>query len=274
MTYQMRRGLRLSTGLLGLFAVAALGGCGGGGVGTNPTTAVSNTYGIVPSGAAAPTITYNSNDTFTVVSGSTTLTLQHLSTTADINGFKAYTDGSGNYLWASDASRDASAAFGSVDNGSGGKVAGTQYGRLADGTVPNAGSATFNGYYGAVVVDSSGVIQKVISGDAALAANFGSGGSVTGTISNRKYYNTSTSAPDGSLNDMTLSGATMDGAGNFTGGTASGGKYTSTADNTSGGTYEGLIGGTNGSQISGGVVITHDNGTGGITTETGAFIGN
>lgn len=270
MTYQMRRGLRLSTGLLGLFAVAALGGCGGGGVGTNPTTAVTKTYGEVPSGTL-PTITYNAGaDSFTVA-GSSTADLTRAAS-SDLPGFQAYSNGS-DYIWVSSSSRDATALFGSVDNGTG-KIAGSRYQRISAGTVPTSGSASYTGNYGAVLVNSAGKTQKVIKGDASLTANFGTG-SVGGSITNRQYYDTpNTATASGTLNNMTLSGAALDSGGNFSGGTASGGEFSVGADTTSGGGYAGLIGGANGSQISGGVKITHDNGTGGVTTETGAFIGN
>lgn len=255
----------ITTALLsGVAGLAILGGCNDSGTTTitppvtmNPTNIWSSTIATVPSGTVRPDVTYNPvSDTYTVKNFNVTLaTLSH-DAAYDQGSFRAYTDGSGNWIWAAvSGSGDVNAAYGSVPDGAAGQVAGAQYTRSRADFVPASGTASYTGSYAGVFVNTDGTtVPTTTSGDATMNADFGAG-TVTGAVTNRIYYNNGVNtAPSGTMSDLMLSGATLDSGGNFTGGTATGGGFTGGGP-TSGGSYEGVIGGTGGDEIAAGVVI-------------------
>lgn len=144
-----------------------------------------------------------------------------------------------------------------------GGMAGGEFGRIGETTLPASGSAQFTGSYAGWFVGDAGYIPaNHLGGDVALMADFDSN-QISGAITNRTISDSPFELEDLMLNATEING------GEFAG-TTSGGVYTYPDATVSNGKYSGMIVGADGQEIVGGVTMEHD--FDGVYLEVGAFV--
>jgi len=236
-------------------AAFTLASCGGGGL--NSTT---RDVGILPSGFAA---------TLDGATDEVVLTLDGVEVARLANG-GAFVPGFTTYL----GTGEELAAYAATISGDGAVfivqspiaelgLAGVQVARFGETDLPSGGSATFNGDYAGLFVNSVflTLAPVLIQGDAQLTADF-AGASISGEITNR----ISAGFP---ADDIMLLPTAITSAGAFSG-TTTGGNFIGETIAFNG-EYIGLIVGATGDEVVGGLSVVHDDGFD-LFLEIGAFV--
>ncbi len=233
-----------------------LASCGGGGI-PGPT---SRDIGILPSGFVA---TYD-GVTDEVVLSIDGVEVARLANDEPLGtGFTLFADPDSFTVYAQTISGDGAVFAVSSPIGilSASGLAGVHVARLGDTDLPNSGSATFNGNYAGLFVDSALEPTASIAGDAQLIANFASA-SISGNITNRSGVGLT-------ADDVILLPSAISSAGAFSG-TTTGGDIVGLAA-AEDGQYVGLIVGDTGNEVVGGLSIVQI-GFGTLLLETGVFV--
>jgi len=233
-------------------AAFTLASCGGG---SNPATSATRDIGVLPPGFAA---TIDGDEVVLTING---VEEARLVTVGPFSaGFTIYAEGDEVALYAQTIS-GAGAVFVVQSPTANLELAGVQFARLGDTDLPGGGSATFNGNYAGVLVDTDLVGVDGIEGAAQLTADFASA-TISGDITNRE-------ANSGFPDDIQLLSTSITSAGAFSGTTTGGDiPFLSTALD---GAYVGLIVGATGNEVVGGVSVTHLVG-GDLFLEIGGFV--
>ena len=249
-----------ATGILIAAVLVGCGSSGGGEDGFGPAT------DVVGNLSPSFTATYDATtDTLTLDDGTTTTVLarQMIYDGAEFKGYYLAGSPSSFAIYAETPTGDGyalTAVWPAAVN------SGSEFARVSETLVPDGGTATYTGEYGAFLVyDTTGVAYRLLFGDAELMADFAAD-TISGVISNRVDFDNAAVTFD----DVTLEAGSISGGG-FSGeatGGAGNGSIVTTVDP---GAYSGLFTGPDGEQVVGGVVLGHTY-LGDPVTEYGAFV--